>query len=89
MYRKGEFHNTYRLFPNPANSAFKVFQTNGEKSENDHLEIDILAMDGKQVLHTSVSEGESIDISILPVGIYQVYIQKDGVPTEVEKMVKM
>ena len=64
-------------------------QKNINNQEIHDINIEIYSMFGNLLQKTIVSEGQSIDISKLPVGVYNVLIKTDGLKTETESLIKM
>lgn len=88
ILKAGEMANSFNLFPNPASTNFKIEPTNSAMSTNTTLDITIISSQGAIVSHKNALPGESIDISNLPVGVYQVLI-KPPEYIESELVVKM
>ena len=88
--RLGDPLSQYNLYPNPASTNFSIQQTNAEINNIEDLEIDIYNINGVliQTIY-NVYEGKSIDVTQLPVGVYNVLIKPKGSPTESETLVKM
>ncbi|MEZ5014621.1 MAG: T9SS type A sorting domain-containing protein [Chitinophagales bacterium] len=53
------------------------------------MDILVYDMTGVLLAHQQAEEGQTINISSLPVGVYSVVIHKEGLPDETEKLVKM
>jgi hypothetical protein len=87
--RLGNVHDIYSIYPNPASTYFIVQQKNINNQEIHDINIEIYSMFGNLLQKTIVSEGQSIDISKLPVGVYNVLIKTDGLKTETESLIKM
>lgn len=89
VFKKGEMIDIYTIFPNPASTSFTITQ---KQSEMDHIlemDIEIFTMQGNLVTKQKVENGQNIDISNLPVGVYSIVINTPGLKPEAEMLVKM
>ncbi len=75
-YRLGEETNkTVNLYPNPANSYFTITtDCNESECEEEIHDIKIYNSQGNLYMQTQLNESNTIDITMLPAGIYQVVI---------------
>ena len=84
----GEMENVFTLFPNPTSTSF-TFMSDAFLEIQDYYKMTILDITGKLLLDQQVMEGQSIDVSNFPVGIYTVLIYNGYNNVEVEKLIKM
>ena len=60
------------IFPNPVSSTFAISGINGFQ------QLSIYSIDGRLVRHDTIGNGQNIDISELPQGLYYVNINKQN-----------
>lgn len=60
-----------RIFPNPATNKLTI---ETEQKSNQLITVILTDISGKQILNTKIHENESIDISTVPIGWYQINI---------------
>lgn len=89
VYRLGEMEDIFALYPNPASTHFTIQQLHTRMDEFQNLEIEIYSINGSLITRLSVNEGQQIDISQLPVGLYNVVIKYNGMKTQSESLIKM
>ena len=53
------------------------------------MQVEIYSHTGNRISAQSVEEYQAIDISDLPVGVYNVVIKTEGMTTEYEQLIKM
>jgi len=82
-----EYTNVFSIFPNPANTSFKLKSNVGIEFEEE-MKIEIFDILGNIVSTTNALNYESVDISRLPVGVYMVLITNNKNETETKKLVK-
>ena len=87
--RKGNVFDRYSIYPNPASTHFIVQQKNIQDDLVLGMEINIYSVFGNLIQSEIVDEGQIIDISKLPVGVYNVLIKTPGLKPEAEMLVKM
>ncbi len=87
--RIGNPDDMYTIYPNPASTHFVVQQIDEKIDDVQNIEIKIFSMYGSLIQTAYVSEGEAIDISELPVGIYNVLVETNGSQHEMESLIKM
>lgn len=75
--------NVFTLFPNPTSTSF-TFMSDAFLEIQDYYKMTILDITGKLLLDQQVMEGQSIDVSNFPVGIYTVLIYNGYNNVEVE-----
>lgn len=88
-YRLGEVKDVYAIYPNPASTNFVIHQIDPHHSIIKNMSVEIYNMYGGLIQTTTVDEGQAINISQLPVGIYTVIIKTEGLKTESESLIKM
>jgi hypothetical protein len=89
-YRLGTPDDIFAIYPNPASTRFIVHQLDEiDGIETGELNIEVYNINGNLIQNTTIMEGESVDISNLPVGIYNVLIKTDELHIESETLVKM
>jgi len=88
ILKTGDLTNSFNLFPNPTSTNFIIEPTNAAKTSNTTLDVTIISAQGAMVAHQYALPGEPIDISNLPVGVYQILI-KTPEYIESELVVKM
>ena len=88
VLRLGEMENVFTLFPNPTSTSF-TFMSNAFLDIQEYYNMTILDVTGKLLLDQQVMEGQNIDVSNFPVGIYTVLIYNGYNNVEVEKLIKM
>jgi hypothetical protein len=88
--REGDLENNYALYPNPASTYFIINQTTPNSGISPKIQIEIFNVNGGLV-HSEIDliMGKAVDISQLPVGIYNVVIKTEGLKTESERLIKM
>lgn len=87
--RVGEMEDMYQIFPNPASSGVVIQQIDYTNTDISALDINIYSAAGNLVSSKKVEEGEMVDISQLPVGVYTIIINSDVKRPEMETLVKM
>jgi hypothetical protein len=55
----------------------------------ENMQVEIYSHTGNRISAQSVEEYQAIDISDLPVGVYNVVIKTEGMTTEYEQLIKM
>ncbi len=88
-YRLGDAQDVYRIFPNPASTGFMIQYTDKDFDRGAELQVEIYSTTGNLIETVFAFEGEMIDISKLPVGVYQLVISQNDFNTEKELLVKM
>lgn len=88
-YRLGEVQDIYSIFPNPASTGFSIQQLNPDNSDITEMLVEVYNSYGSLVQTSKVIEGQTIDISKLPVGSYNILIKTDGLLPETETLIKM
>ncbi len=87
--RLGQEEDVYRIFPNPSSTGFVIQQNEYNNEDESGLEINIYSIEGNLVSSQLVDEGEMVDVSNLPVGVYTIFINSEGNLPEMETLVKM
>lgn len=88
-FRMGVIEDIFSIYPNPASTNFYIQKTSPDYEHVESLNIEIYNAFGDHVLNATIVEGQTIDISQLPVGVYNVVITVDGMSAESEQLVKM
>lgn len=88
-YRTGELDDIFAMFPNPASNSFIIQQINSKLKDIPKLNVELYHINGGLIKTVSITEGQPIDISELPVGVYTVLIRTEGLRTEAKSLVKM
>ncbi len=89
LYRLGELIDAFSIYPNPSNNKFYIQQINNENADLSNIEIEIYNSHGSLVQKSVIQEGEGVDISMLPVGVYNVNIKTSNYQMESEVLIKM
>ncbi len=79
----------FAIYPNPASNSFSIQQVDTKLDEFKNMNIEIYSINGGIVKSVTIDEGQVIDISQLPVGMYNVLIKVDGLKTQSESLIKM
>jgi hypothetical protein len=87
--RLGVVDDIYSIYPNPASTYFRVQQIDNINGEDNNILVEIYSIYGGLIQRLNVTENESIDISQLPVGVYNVLIKTEGSNKESESLIKM
>jgi hypothetical protein len=87
--RKGIVEDIYKVFPNPASTHFMVTQKGDDLNNINKISVEIYTLYGSLISTQMVNEAQAIDISALPVGVYNVLIKTEGLKAESETLIKM
>ena len=87
--RIGEVQDLFMIYPNPASTHFIVQQMDIEIQDLQSMQVEIYNIYGGLIQKVTAEEGQSIDISQLPVGVYTVLIGSEGNNPETETLIKM
>ncbi|MFI5171606.1 MAG: T9SS type A sorting domain-containing protein, partial [Chitinophagales bacterium] len=79
----------YRIYPNPASTFFTLLFSDAEYDNGEKVNIDIYSASGSYQKSAQINAGEKVDISDLPVGVYQLVITQNNLQAENEMLVKM
>jgi len=87
--RKGVLVDNYLLFPNPGSDYCSLYRKENAMTHDVMTGVAIFSMLGEEVLRLPMLEGQSIPISSLPSGTYQILIQLENGNVEFEELVKI
>ncbi len=88
VLRLGAMENIFSIFPNPTSTSFTI-ASNALIDVQASFKIEIIDITGKLIATHNVIEGQNIDVSQLPVGIYSVLIYNAYNHIESEQLIKM
>lgn len=88
-YRRGNPNNLYSIHPNPSSTHFYVQKIISIEENSEEIDLTIYSPVGELVLKQKIHQGEPIDISSLPVGVYSVNLRTNAGVIETEQLVKM
>ena len=88
VLRLGEMENVFTIYPNPASNSFTI-SSNTLIEVQETFKIEIIDATSKLISAHNIIEGQNIDISMLPVGIYTVLIYNAYNHIESEQLIKM
>jgi hypothetical protein len=89
LFRLGELTDEYSIYPNPTDNYFYLQKTSLLEEHANELRLNIYTMVGNLVSSQNCTIGQKIDISNLPVGVYNVVVINSQNKTESERLVKM
>lgn len=88
-YKLGELQNMFTLYPNPSSTYFTI-KYNSEFADTDEsVKLGVYNALGAKILSKVNKQGEAVDVSVLPVGIYTVKIFNNYNGSEIEQFVKL
>jgi len=87
--RLGEVDNMFSIFPNPSSIYFNIKYNDEYADVNEAVKLEIINSLGSSVYKGTVMQGDKVDVTDLPVGVYIVKIYNKYNVVETEQMVKM
>lgn len=87
--RKGNPNDLFAIYPNPTANYFILQQKDISKDDIESMTVSIYSIFGTLEKNVQVSEGQSISVTELPVGVYNIVIQTGLNNIESEMLVKM
>ncbi|MFZ1634487.1 MAG: T9SS type A sorting domain-containing protein [Chitinophagales bacterium] len=83
------FNDFYTIYPNPAYDAFTFKLKYQYTLQNPYFYIEVFNVTGKLCLQTTIEEGQSVNISELPAGVYTVSIKGENLEPISEPLIKI